>query len=93
MFKAPAAREPMHPYQLLSERERAARDILVKERRVAKRSGGWSALNATHRQRAMQAKADLRRYARDIAAAAEQSGWDKVNRKIRYEYINKLIGA
>jgi D-alanyl-D-alanine carboxypeptidase-like protein len=92
-FKASPARESMHPYLVLSDRERAARDVLVKERRVAKSRGGWSSLDAIHRQRAVQAKADLRRFARDIASAARQSGWDRANRKIRYDYINKLTGG
>lgn len=93
IFKAPPANKHTHPYHFMSDRERAARDILVKERRVAKRNGGWDKVDPGHLERAMRAKADLRQYARDIAAAAGESGWRKANRKIRFDYIKTLTGA
>jgi len=93
VFKGPPAPKRKHPYELMTDRERAARDILVKERRVARRHGGWDKLDPVHLKRAMRAKAELKRYARDIAKAAEESGWDKANRKVRRDYIDKLVGA
>ncbi len=92
VFKAPA-HEHVHPYHVLSEREQAARDVLVKERRIAKRHGGWEHVDAQHRERAAQAKAALKHCAVAIDAAAKDSGWNKAHRKTRYEYINQLIGA
>lgn len=89
----PAASEREHPYQLMNDRERAARDVLVKERRVAQRHGGWSALDASHVERARRAKSELRHCARDIAAAAKKDGWQKCDRKVRFAYINQLTGA
>jgi hypothetical protein len=84
---------PVHPYQVMNAKERAARDILVSERRVAKRHDGWKNVDDSHRQRASKAKATLRQCGRDIAAAAKDSGWEKANRKKRYDYIQKLIGS
>ncbi len=93
VYKAPAAAKPVHPYEVMNAKERAARDILVSERRVAKRNNGWKNVDASHRRRASEAKATLRQCAWDIAAAAKESGWDKANRKTRYDYIQKLIGS
>jgi len=93
VFKAPAKPKHTHPYHLMSDRERAARDVLVKERRIAKRNGGWGKVDAGHAARAVDAKAKLRQYARDITAAAKESGWEKAHRKARLKYINQLIGA
>ena len=67
--------------------------MLVKERRIAKRHGGWKAVDHSHLERATQAKADLRDCAAAIEHAAEESGWDKNHRKDRRDYIKKLIGA
>jgi hypothetical protein len=93
VYKVTARPDPVHPYQLMNARERAARDILVSERRVAKRHNGWKNVDASHLQRASRAKATLRQCASDISAAAKESGWDKANRKTRYDYIQKLIGS
>jgi hypothetical protein len=95
VFKPPPAGAVahVHPALLMTESERASRDILIKERRVAKVNGGWKGVDPIHRQRAMTAKADLKAAATNIAATASQSGWDKANRKVRYDYINKLTGA
>ncbi|HEV7805896.1 MAG TPA: M15 family metallopeptidase [Solirubrobacteraceae bacterium] len=92
-FKAPSAQPYTHPYNFMNDRERAARDVLVKERRVAKKHGGWGEVDDSHRKRAAKAKAELKACGRDIAAAAKESGWDKANRKARSDYINKLTGA
>ncbi len=91
-FKAPAEPKHVHPYHVMNDRERAARDVLVKERRVAKKHGGWEHVDDSHLERASKAKATLKRCARDIAAAAKESGWNKANRKARFAYINKLTG-
>ena len=93
VFKPPPAKKHVHPYHLMTDREQAARDLLVKERRVARRHDGWANVDPSHRQRASEAKATLGRCAGDIAAAAKESGWNKAGRKTRYEYINKLIGG
>ena len=93
VFKAPTAPEHVHPYHVMNDRERAARDVLVKERRVAKRHGGWEKVDPSHLARALKAKATLERCAHDIAAAAQESGWNRANRRVRFQYINRLTGA
>jgi hypothetical protein len=93
VFNPPAPHKHVHPYHVLSEREQAARDVLVKERRIAKRHGGWEHCDEQHCRRAVEAKAALKHCAGAIDAAAQQSGWNKAHRKTRYEYINQLIGA
>jgi len=91
-FKAPPKKHT-HPYHFMNDREQAARDILVKARRIAKRHGGWDKIDDSHLKHAAKAKATLRRCARDIAAAAKESGWKKAHRRARFDYINKLTGA
>jgi D-alanyl-D-alanine carboxypeptidase len=94
VFKAPPRHDGhVHPYLHMSDKERAARDVLIKQRRVAKRHGGWSKVDPSHLRAAVKAKNELRQYARDIAAAAKDTGWDKNNRKARFDYINKLTGV
>jgi hypothetical protein len=93
VVEAPEPPKHTHPYHFMTDREREARDVLVKERRVARSAGGWEAIEADHLQRAVEAKKSLRQYARDIASAAEDTGWDKNDRKVRFDYINKLTGA
>ena len=93
VYHAPAKPKRKHPYEYMNDRERAARDVLIKERRVAKRNGGWDAIDHSHVQRAAKAKGELKRCARDIAVAARTGGWEDRHRKARFDYINKLTGA
>ena len=76
----------------MNDREREARDVLIRQRRVARRAGGWSKVDDQHLKKAKQAKKDLRQYAINIRVAAEKTGWDENHRKARFNYINKLIG-
>jgi hypothetical protein len=92
VFKAPEPKH-VHPYHVMNDQERAARDVLIKERRVAKHNGGWGKLDPSHLERAQKAKATLRQCGHDIDAAAKESGWDKADRKTRRAYITKLIGG
>jgi hypothetical protein len=92
VYDAPPAKPHKHPYHFMTDGEREARDILISERRIARRHGGWKAVDESHLKRASKAKADLRKSARRIEAAAKKSGWDKNHRKTRFDYINKLTG-
>jgi D-alanyl-D-alanine carboxypeptidase len=93
VFKPPPA-EPkhVHPYSFMNETEREARDVLIKQRRVARQAGGWDKVDPSHLKRAVQAKKDLRACAVKVRVAAKESGWDKNNRKARFDYINQLTG-
>ena len=92
VFTAPETPPHVHPYQRMNEAEREARDMLVRQRRVARKAGGWSKVDPIHLERAVKAKNDLRQRAADIRSAAKDGGWDKNYRKERFDYINKLIG-
>ena len=86
------ARKPKpHPYHALTEPERRWRNVLVKERRIARRHGGWSKVDKSHRLRAVEAKKKLKRQMRRIAKAAESGGWKEHQRRTRYDYIKKLV--
>jgi len=85
------AKPKKHPRNYLTGAEKAARDTLVKERRVAKRHGGWAKVDAGHLQRASKAKGRLRTQLTQIRKAAAKDGWNKVNRKQRADYIKTLL--
>jgi hypothetical protein len=80
-----------HPYEALTEGERHWRDVLIKERRVARRHGGWRKVDPSHLAKAVEAKKKLRAKMRKIAANAETSGWEKGQRRVRYDYMKKLV--
>jgi hypothetical protein len=80
-----------HPYRALNERERQWRNVLIRERRVARRHGGWSKVDASHLARAVDAKKKLKADMRKIAKNAEKSGWNKNQRRVRYDYIKQLV--
>jgi hypothetical protein len=83
----------VHPYKALSDRERQWRDVLVKERRIARRHGGWRKVDPSHLAKAVAAKKKIRARMRKIAAAAEASGWEKNQRRTRYDYMKKLVSG
>jgi len=80
-----------HAYDALSDRERAARDVLLKQRRVARRQGGWSKVDKSHLAQAVAAKKQIRAQMSRIAKAAESDGWQKNQRQVRYDYLKKLV--
>ena len=80
-----------HPYHYLTKGEKEQRNILVRERRIAKRHGGWDMIGASHLVQAGQAKKKLREAKARIYKAAQKGGWDKSHRRVRYTYIKKLI--
>jgi D-alanyl-D-alanine carboxypeptidase len=85
------AKPKPHPYQVLNDRERAARDVLVKQRRIARRNGGWSNVSKSHLAQAVEAKKQIRAAMGRIAKAAETDGWKKNQRQVRYDYLKKLV--
>lgn len=80
-----------HPYHALTDGERVARNILVKERRIARRHGGWSKVDQSHLTRAAAAKRDIRAQLARIADAARSDGWDKHQRRVRHDYLKQLV--
>lgn len=93
VYKAPDDKPAhVHPYRLMNETERESRDVLIRQRRIARRAGGWSKVDSSHLKRAVEAKKALRECATKLRVSARDTGWDKNNRKARYDYINELIG-
>jgi hypothetical protein len=80
-----------HPYQVLTDGERQARDLLLAERHVARGHGGWSHVDKGHLAHAVEAKRSIRAHLHAIAAAAEHDGWAKHDRRTRYDYLKGLV--
>lgn len=91
--KGESARPKRHPYHALTPAEKDARNTLVKERRTAKRHGGWDKVDVSHRERAAKAKGYLAAQVRQIEEAARKDGWDKAGRKTRRDYMRKLVNG
>lgn len=90
--KGESPKPKKHPRNYLSDEEKAARDVLVKERRIAKRHGGWNKVDKSHLERATRAKGRLKAQLTAIRKAAAKDGWSKNNRKQRADYIKELLG-
>lgn len=80
-----------HPYHYLTENEKHWRNVLVRERRIAKKHGGWDKVGAGHLAQARTAKRHLRKNKKQIEAAAKRGGWKKNHRITRHRYIKKLL--
>lgn len=80
-----------HPYHALTADEKDARNVLVKERRTAKRHGGWDKIDDSHLKRAAEAKRFLRAQVRAIEQGARRGGWDKADRRRRHDYLKGLV--
>jgi D-alanyl-D-alanine carboxypeptidase-like protein len=85
--------KPKHPYHYMNKYEKHWRNVLLRERRIAKKAGGWDKVGAGHLALAKKAKAHLRRYMKSVAAAAKKDGgnWKKNHRRVRYNYMKKLV--
>jgi lysozyme len=84
MFLQPAADDTPH---YLTDWERKTVEVLLQERRIAARHGGWDKVDDSHLKRAARAKADLR----ERVALLEQRGLAKPHRRERVESIRAVI--
>ena len=81
-----------HPYHYMTDNEKHWRNVLVRERRIAKKAGGWDKVGAAHLGQAKQAKRHLRQSKRLIEAGAKKNGWKHNSTAIvRHRYIKKLL--
>ena len=80
-----------HPYHVLTDGEKKWRNVLIRERRIAKHKGGWDKVGSDHLTQAKRAKRFLRDHIKEIEKAASRSGWDRVNRRKRHAYLKKLV--
>lgn len=81
-----------HPYHVLVQKEKDARNCLVRERRIARRGGGWEKVHPSHLKKAQKAKDQLRQYMRVIEREAQKTGWQRANRRRRFDYMQSLVG-
>jgi hypothetical protein len=77
--------------EYLTKREATARRILLRERRIAKRNGGWAAISPAHLSKAKKAKDDLRKYRKVVKDQARKTGWKKNHRKERYDAMGRAL--
>jgi hypothetical protein len=84
---------PKHPSHYLLKDEKHWVRVLRRERRLARKAGGWSKVGDDHLAMAKRAKAWLRRRMSHIkkAAGSESGGWKKHHRRVRYNYIKKVL--
>jgi len=77
------------PWAGLTGEERARMEVLDTERRTAKRNGGWEKVDASHLQRATEAKNWLIDRRKELwrSAEGEPKGWDTADRRRRFELI------
>jgi hypothetical protein len=89
----PGGVKPKHPAHYLMRDEKHWRAVLRRERRLARKAGGWDKVGDDHRTMAKRAKAWLRRRMTHIkkAANSESGGWKKHHRRVRYNYIKKVV--
>ena len=83
-----------HPYHYLTKNEKHWRNVLRRERRIAKRAGGWDKVGAAHIAQAKRAKRELRKCLVRIqkrAKADGKGGWKKHHRWTRARYIRQLL--
>ena len=92
--ESPASKpQRKHPYHYLTDGEKHWRNVLIRERRIAKRHNGWENVGPDHLSMATRAKKELRKKMTAIEDAAKKSGWSKMQRKTRYDYIKKLVNV
>jgi hypothetical protein len=82
-----------HPYHSLTATEKKWRNVLIRERRIAKRNGGWKKVGGDHQAMAVRAKKELRKQMKAIEDAAKKSGWRRLNRRVRYDYMRTLVNG
>jgi predicted chitinase len=80
---------PRDPWSVLMPQEREQMETLAKERRIAKRNGGWDKVDPSHKAHAVEAKSWLteRRNRIKHEAGTDPKGWAKANRRARYDLL------
>jgi hypothetical protein len=79
----------VHPWDVLLAGERKMLSALEAKRRIAKRNGGWHKVDASHLREAEELKAELIIQRKKIWRAAQKSGWDRFDRRARYNLLVK----
>jgi putative chitinase len=85
---------PFDKWGVLSADELEHMNTLAKERRIATRNGGWETVDASHLKRAREAKDWLVERRKELwhEAQNEPNGWNKFDRRGRYNVIQQATG-
>jgi putative chitinase len=85
---------PVDRWGVLTDDEREWMETLAKERKIAKRNGGWKAIDASHLARANDAKQHLVERTKELEtkSASEPNGWRRFGRQKRYDLIKEATG-
>jgi predicted chitinase len=85
---------PFDKWRVLKEDELEQMETLAKERRIAKRNGGWDKVDPSHLKRASEAKHWLIERRKELwhKAKGEPNGWEKWDRRERYELMKEATG-
>lgn len=86
---------PFDKWDLLRDDEREQMETLDKERRIAKRNGGWDEIDPGHLERAKAAKNWLAERRKELWHKAKDDGpdgWEKWHRRERYALIKHATG-
>jgi predicted chitinase len=85
---------PVDRWGVLRDDERVRMELLAKERRIARRNGGWREVDPSHLARASEAKQWLvqRSLELEAKATAEPNGWRRFARRRRYELMKEATG-
>ncbi|MDA0161679.1 hypothetical protein OM076_15480 [Solirubrobacter ginsenosidimutans] len=85
---------PVDRWGVLTDDEREWMETLAKERKIAKRNGGWKTIDPSHLARANDAKQHLVARAKELESksAAEPNGWRRFGRQKRYDLMKEATG-
>jgi putative chitinase len=85
---------PVDRWGVLRDDERERMEMLAKERKIAKRNGGWKEIDPSHLARASEAKQWLitRSEELEAKATAEPNGWGRFSRRKRYDLMKEAAG-
>jgi putative chitinase len=86
---------PVDRWRVLTPAEREHMETLARQRRIARRHGGWSKVDPSHRARAGEARQWLEERRKEIwhLAKDEPNGWDRGDRRERYELLKAATEA
>src|SRR5829696_5414029 len=85
--------EDRHPWRVLTDQERKSLADLYRERRIAKRNGGWDKIDASHLRNAEDLKAWLTDRRKEVWRDGKREGWKKNNRRRRYIILKRATAA
>lgn len=91
-YKVAVKKSTLPKMSVLTPEERKQATILLRERKIAKRNGGWGGkLDPSHLKNATKARSYLESQNQAIHEEAKKTGWSRNNRRVRHTLIHHLI--